>query len=708
MKRALSLIISCLGFVACSSEPEPLRIAVMMPVPSQAPVPFALPNVEWAKDNANAAGGITGRPLAIDYFPITDAELEDTAQRLAADEKYLAVIGPGTSEHLMKVADTFVRYRKPLVSFGSSSAEPLRAYGKKGVIWRTRQSDIAQTEVMIRHAKINKANKIALISSIDTNGITFFEWFGFLAREYGYAQDAIHIETLDGDMNCEAQVAETMAFSPDILFIAASNHGQQQCLLKAIGRTTTKLKIADTGLYTIWMRGDPSRPPPPVEGFGGSVSQAFSVGYQARFGRAPAPIAAAEYDTVLLLAYGLAASQGRGGNELIDALKSVVSGQEAEEYGWTADEMAKGIAAIAAGRRPRLRGASAPLVFESMLQMDLKSALFSHWVMRPEGPVPDTTYSTDDMTFLTSQGILVNPGLSAQSATTDASAYSPALAKSETWAVIAVLSSGYSNYRHQADALAQYQLLRKNGVPDDHIILIMDDGIARAAQNPRPGVLVNTPGGENVYHNLSIDYDLKISGQDIVDIITGKSSPLLPAVLSTQKSSNLYVYLVGHGGKQGISIGGTTAADGIRGTRALTPAMLKEALCTLRTEDRLRRALVVVESCYAGVFGDARYGGLEGLCGSPPTAPLLGVALLTAANNNEVSYAADYDSTLKTWVSDAFSRRFLDLVSASPATDLISLYGQIYLGVSGSHASFFNASSAGPLRAVQIREFLTP
>ncbi len=680
----------------------------MMPLPGPATSQLSLPNVEWAKDNVNAAGGIGGRPLAIDYYPITDGTLEDTAQKLAADEQYLAVIGPGTSEHLMKVADTFIRYRKPLVSFSSSAAEPLRAYGKKGIIWRTRQSDIAQTEVMIKHAKTTKATKIALISSIDTNGGTFFEWFGFLAREYGYSQEEIHIETLDSGTSCDAPVRATLAFSPDIIFVAASNPSQQQCVLKTIGPPSAKLVFADTGLDTKVLRGDPTRPPPLVEGFGGSVSHAFASGYRARFGKAPPPVAASEYDTVLLLAYGLSASEGQGGNQLIAALQSVVSGQDAEEYGWTSDELTMAISAISAGRRPRLLGASAPLVFEPTLQMDLRSALFAHWVMGTDGPVPDATYSTDDKSFLTSQGILVNPGSSSQSMTIDSSAYVPTLAKSDTWALIVVFSSGYSNYRHQADALAQYQLLRKNGVPDDHIILIMNDGIARATQNPQPGVIVNTPGGENLYRDLKIDYDINVSGQDIVDIISGKSSASLPAVISTQKGSNLFVYLVGHGGKQGISIGGTTATDGIKGTSAFSPSMLKQALCTLRTEDRLRRALVLVESCYAGVFGDARYGGLEGLCGSPPTAPLLGVSLMTAASNTEVSYAADYDSSTKTWVNDAFSRRFLDLVTANPATDVISLYGQIYLGVSGSHASFFNASNAGALRAVQVREFLTP
>ena len=60
--------------------------------------------------------------------------------------------------------------------------------------------------------------------------------------------------------------------------------------------------------------------------------------------------------------------------------------------------------------------------------------------------------------------------------------------------MIAALSSGWENYRHQADALRQYQLLRAGGVPADHIILMMANDVASAAQNPLPGTVRNQVG----------------------------------------------------------------------------------------------------------------------------------------------------------------------------------------------------------------------
>jgi glycosylphosphatidylinositol transamidase (GPIT) subunit GPI8 len=59
-------------------------------------------------------------------------------------------------------------------------------------------------------------------------------------------------------------------------------------------------------------------------------------------------------------------------------------------------------------------------------------------------------------------------------------------------------STGWNNYRHQADALAQYQMLKGFGFGDDRIILILEDDIAGNPSNPYPGVVHVTADGENL------------------------------------------------------------------------------------------------------------------------------------------------------------------------------------------------------------------
>lgn len=44
-----------------------------------------------------------------------------------------------------------------------------------------------------------------------------------------------------------------------------------------------------------------------------------------------------------------------------------------------------------------------------------------------------------------------------------------------------------------------YQLLRKGGIKEENIVVFMYDDIASNVLNPRPGVLINHPQGQDVY-----------------------------------------------------------------------------------------------------------------------------------------------------------------------------------------------------------------
>ena len=54
----------------------------------------------------------------------------------------------------------------------------------------------------------------------------------------------------------------------------------------------------------------------------------------------------------------------------------------------------------------------------------------------------------------------------------------------------------------QADVCHAYQILRKGGVEEENIVVFMYDDIAHNILNPRPGVIINHPKGENVYNGV--------------------------------------------------------------------------------------------------------------------------------------------------------------------------------------------------------------
>ena len=74
------------------------------------------------------------------------------------------------------------------------------------------------------------------------------------------------------------------------------------------------------------------------------------------------------------------------------------------------------------------------------------------------------------------------------------------------WVVLAAGSSGWFNYRHQADICHAYQIVRSHGVPDERIVVFMKDDIAYNEDNVNQGVIINKPNGTNVYKGVPKDY----------------------------------------------------------------------------------------------------------------------------------------------------------------------------------------------------------
>ncbi|MCB9568690.1 MAG: ABC transporter substrate-binding protein [Myxococcales bacterium] len=687
--------------------PEPLRIAVVMPLQEGA---SELPNFEWALEAVNAAGGAAGRPLVLDYYDPNTQDLDALADELAADDEHVAVIGPAGSAALAQVADRFVAADKPLVSTTSTSDDLLRAYGGKGAIWRTRESDIAQTELLVRHARAGGAKKIALLTSLDVSGYTFFAWFGFFARELGFADEDVAIVTFASEEPCNDRVMEALAGAPDFLFVAPGSPIEMECVARSLppsGQPRPRIVFADTGLdpYALADLGELAGG---LEGFVGAGDEAYEAAFTARFpGERLPPHGPSEYDAVLLLAYGLERSGGRGGVALIDGIKEAVDGDEAlAGAGPDADGDAATLAALREGLLQALAGASGPLRFEPDLYMDLASSTLAHYVIGEDGLALDERFSTADPTFLTSQGAFVRP--SAAPPDTEQSSWTPAMPKTDTWAVIAALSTGFSNYRHQADALQHYRFLREMGIDDDHIVLILADDLADNPDNDVPGEVRNLPGGEDLRAGAVIDYQLGIGAEDLDRILRGEVSETTPTVISPGPGSDVLVYLAGHGGAEGIPIGALTPEDGLNGgDEVFSPDQLRLGLCALAAEQRYRRALVVVESCYSGVFGEAASDGIEYGCGDVEgEVPLEGVALLTAANSREVSYAGAYDDAVPAWVNDAFSRALAD--NLAPGRSLADVFADAYRSTAGSHPSAFNLAHAGRLSEVQIDELFAP
>ncbi|KAG6739493.1 hypothetical protein POTOM_057091 [Populus tomentosa] len=120
------------------------------------------------------------------------------------------------------------------------------------------------------------------------------------------------------------------------------------------------------------------------------------------------------------------------------------------------------------------------------------------------------------------------------------------------WVILLAGSNGYWNYRHQADVCHAYQLLRKGGLKEENIIVFMYDDIAYNSENPRPGVIINSPQGEDVYKGVPKDY----TGEDVTvgnffAAILGNKTALTGGsgkVVDSGPNDHIFIYYTDHGG----------------------------------------------------------------------------------------------------------------------------------------------------------------
>uniref|UniRef100_A0A7N0V896 Legumain prodomain domain-containing protein n=1 Tax=Kalanchoe fedtschenkoi TaxID=63787 RepID=A0A7N0V896_KALFE len=73
------------------------------------------------------------------------------------------------------------------------------------------------------------------------------------------------------------------------------------------------------------------------------------------------------------------------------------------------------------------------------------------------------------------------------------------------WAVLIAGSNGYWNYRHQVYFRCRF-LVRSRRLKDENIIVFMYDDIAYNEENPRQGIIINSPQGSDVYEGVPKDY----------------------------------------------------------------------------------------------------------------------------------------------------------------------------------------------------------
>jgi phosphatidylinositol glycan class K len=106
---------------------------------------------------------------------------------------------------------------------------------------------------------------------------------------------------------------------------------------------------------------------------------------------------------------------------------------------------------------------------------------------------------------------------------------SPLGAASHTnnWAVLVCTSRYWFNYRHMANTLSLYRTVKRLGVPDDHIILMLADDVACNARNSYPAQVFNNENHRLNLYGDNIEASVMSNTPSMIVFMTQLSQGLL-------------------------------------------------------------------------------------------------------------------------------------------------------------------------------------
>lgn len=211
------------------------------------------------------------------------------------------------------------------------------------------------------------------------------------------------------------------------------------------------------------------------------------------------------------------------------------------------------------------------------------------------------------------------------------------------WGLIVAGSSGWYNYRHQADACHAYQILHKNGIPDENIVVMMYDDIAYNQANPKKGIIINKPNGKDVYHGVPKDYTKgDVTPQNFLSIMKGDKEAMKGIgsgkVIDSGPNDHVFIFFTDHG---------ATGLIAFPSSELVAKDLIK-AIDYMYENKKYSRMVFYLEACESGSMFHNKL------------KKNINVYATTAANPHESSYACYYDKTLKTYLGDVYSVNWME------------------------------------------------
>jgi GPI-anchor transamidase subunit K len=224
------------------------------------------------------------------------------------------------------------------------------------------------------------------------------------------------------------------------------------------------------------------------------------------------------------------------------------------------------------------------------------------------------------------------------------------------WAVLVSTSRFWFNYRHLANTLSLYRTVKRLGIPDNQIILMLPDDMACNPRNTFTGSVFNDKSrlldlydDKSALENLGmggieVDYrGNEVTVENFIRLLTDRwpSSHPHSKRLMTGPQSNILIYMTGHGGNEFLKF---------QDSEEISSFDLADAFAQMYEKKRYHEMLFMIDTCQANTMYNAFY--------SP------GVLATGSSARDQSSYSHHADQDVGVAVIDRWTYFYLEFLES--------------------------------------------
>lgn len=258
------------------------------------------------------------------------------------------------------------------------------------------------------------------------------------------------------------------------------------------------------------------------------------------------------------------------------------------------------------------------------------------------------------------------------------------------WAVLVSTSRFWFNYRHMANVLSMYRTVKRLGIPDSQIILMLSDDVACNSRNLFPGSVFNNKDHAIDLYGESVEVDYRgyeVTVENFIRLLTDRWSEDQPKSkrLLTDENSNIFIYMTGHGGDDFLKF---------QDAEEIASEDIADAFAQMYEKKRYNEILFMIDTCQANTMFSKFY--------SP------NILAVGSSELDESSYSHHSDVEIGVAVIDRFTYytlEYLEQIEKNSTLTLQDLFDSYTFEKVHSHTGVRTDSFQRDIKDVLITDF---